>query len=74
MSMSQTLGLLTRSMVWGAVDPVETKLLSFGEVTGLVFGHFGECSESTNSLMSAIATSSRGVQVKLHQCRSGSLQ
>ena len=44
-SMSQTLGLLTRSMEWGTVDPVETKLLSFGEVTELVFGHFGECSD-----------------------------
>ena len=41
----------------GTVGPVETKLLSFGEVKGLVFGHFGECSESTHSLMSAIATS-----------------
>ena len=41
----------------GEVGPVENKLLSFGEVKGLVFGNFGECSEAAHALMSAMATS-----------------
>ena len=34
----------------GTVGPAETKLLSFGEMKGLVFGHFGECSEGLHNL------------------------
>ena len=33
------------------------KLLSFGQVKGLVFGNFGEASEATHKLINTIATS-----------------
>ena len=39
----------------GRVGPVESKLLSFPTVQGMVFGSFGEASESVHSL--ALATS-----------------
>ena len=44
-------------VVEGTVGPVENKLLTLGQVKGLVFGNFGECSEATHSLMAAMATS-----------------
>ena len=39
------------------MDPVESKLDSFGRVRGIVFGNFGECSEDTHQLLDNIATS-----------------
>ena len=39
------------------VGPVEAKLASLGQVRGLVFGNFSECSEDVHSLIEAIATS-----------------
>ena len=44
-------------MEQGRIGPVENKLLSFGEVKGLVFGNFGEVSEATHQLIEALATS-----------------
>ena len=41
----------------GTVGAVESKLLSFGHVQGLVFGNFGEVSEATHKLLDAMATS-----------------
>ena len=41
----------------GRVGPVEAKLASLGQVRGLVFGNFGECSEDVHTLIEAIATS-----------------
>ena len=41
----------------GRRGPVESKLLSFGQVKGLVFGNFGEVSEATHKLLDTIATS-----------------
>ena len=38
-------------------SPVQTKLLSFPEVQGLVFGSFGEASEAVHSLVEALDTS-----------------
>ena len=45
-----------------AVGPVESKLVSFGQVKGVVFGNFGEVSEATHKLLEAIATSRAGSQ------------
>ena len=44
-------------VVVGTVGPVERKLLSFGQVKGLVFGNFGEVSEATHKLLDIMATS-----------------
>ena len=41
----------------GRVGPVETKLLSFPKVQGMVFGSFGEASEAVHDLVEQIATS-----------------
>ena len=41
----------------GTVGPVETKLLSLGNVAGVVLGNFGEVSEATHALIAALATS-----------------
>ena len=41
----------------GRVGPVETKLLSFPRVQGMVFGSFGEASEAVHGLVEHIATS-----------------
>ena len=36
---------------------MESKLLSFGRVQGIVFGNYGEVSEATHKLLDTIATS-----------------
>jgi hypothetical protein len=36
---------------------VESKLLSFGRVQGIVFGNYGEVSEATHKLLDTITTS-----------------
>ena len=41
----------------GTLGPVETKLLSLGNVAGIVLGNFGEVSEATHALIAALATS-----------------
>ena len=41
----------------GRVGPVERKLISLGQVRGLVFGNFAECSEDMHVLIEAIASS-----------------
>ena len=41
----------------GRRGPVESKLLSFGRVQGIVFGNYGEVSEATHKLLDIIATS-----------------
>ena len=41
----------------GTVGPVETKLLSFERVQGVVFGAFGEVSEPVHHLIDKLATS-----------------
>jgi hypothetical protein len=41
----------------GTVGPVEAKLISLGQVEGIVAGQFGEVSEATHSLVAALATS-----------------
>ena len=41
----------------GRVGPVESKLLSFPHVQGMVFGSFGEASEAVHDLVENIATS-----------------
>ena len=41
----------------GTVGPVEQKLISLGEVRGIVSGNFGEISEDTQSLLAPLATS-----------------
>ena len=41
----------------GQVGPVETKLLSLGQVRGMVFGAFGEASEAVHDLVDNLATS-----------------
>ena len=41
----------------GTVGAVERKLLTFPQVEGLVFGNWGEVSESTHQLVEALATS-----------------
>ena len=41
----------------GRVGPVETKLLSFPRVQGMVFGSFGKASEAVHGLVEHIATS-----------------
>ena len=41
----------------GRRGPVESKLLSFGRVKGIVFGNYGEASEATHKLLDTIATS-----------------
>ena len=41
----------------GIVGPVESKLLSFPHVQGIVFGSFGEASEAVHDLVEIIATS-----------------
>ena len=41
----------------GRVGPVESKLLSFPTVQGMVFDSFGVASESVHSLVEALATS-----------------
>ena len=41
----------------GEQGRVETKLLSFPKVEGIVFGNWGEASEATHSLVDALATS-----------------
>ncbi|MEO1777037.1 MAG: hypothetical protein AAFS07_19020 [Pseudomonadota bacterium] len=38
-----------------ATGPFGQRLAEFGEVGGLVFGHYGECSDTTHKLLSAIA-------------------
>ena len=48
---------------------MESKLLSFGQVKGLVFGNFGEASEATHKLLDTIATSR--VRVALPQAAAG---
>ena len=53
----------------GRRGPVESKLLSFGQVKGLVFGNFGETSEATHKLLDTIATSR--VRVALPQSAAG---
>ena len=37
------------------VGPVETRLLSFGEVRGWVFGAWGECSEEVHAMVQKLA-------------------
>ena len=54
----------------GRRGPVESKLLSFGQVKGLVFGNFGEASEATHKLLDTIATSR--VRVALPQAATSS--
>ena len=44
-------------MVGWRRGPVESKLLSFGCVQGIVFGNYGEVSEATHKLLDTIATS-----------------
>ena len=44
-------------VVNGEVGPVQQKLLSLGEIGGLVFGNFGEVSEDTHALISKMANS-----------------
>ena len=39
------------------MGPVETKLLQFGDLQGLVIGAFGEASEDVHSLVQTIAES-----------------
>ena len=39
------------------LGPVESKLLSFGRVQGIVFGNYGEASEATHKLQDTIANS-----------------
>ena len=41
----------------GEVGRVEVKLVSLGEVRGVVAGQFGEVSQDTHTLVSALATS-----------------
>ena len=41
----------------GEIGAVEAKLISLGEVQGVICGNFGEVSEPTHSLISAMATS-----------------
>ena len=41
----------------GQVGAVETKLLSFPKVEGIVFGNWGEASKATHSLVEALASS-----------------
>ena len=41
----------------GNVGPVEQKLISLGEVSGVVSGNFGEVSEDTHALIASLATS-----------------
>ena len=44
----------------GEVGRVETKLVSMGEVRGIVFGNFAEANEDTHILVVALAIPSRG--------------
>ena len=41
----------------GVVGRVEQKLVSLGKIAGIVLGNFGEVSQATHSLLSALATS-----------------
>ena len=41
----------------GNVGPVEQKLISLGDVSGVVSGNFGEVSEDTHALIASLATS-----------------
>ena len=41
----------------GEVGPVQQKLISLGDVRGIVFGNFGEVSEDGHTLISALADS-----------------
>ena len=55
----------------GTVGPVESKLLSYGRVKGLVFGNFGEVSEATHNLLDYMATSRVRVALPQREGRRG---
>ena len=41
----------------GVVGPVEQKLANLGKIAGIVLGNFGEVSQATHSLLTALASS-----------------